>query len=97
MLDLTGKTIHKRVEPVLGQSLLDLAIANDIDWGFSCARGTCARCRCLIESGMEYLSQPNDAEWDRLDDDELEQGYRLGCQAVIKEVGDILAKNKPYF
>ncbi len=97
MLDLTGRTIHKQVETVVGQSLLDVALSHDIDWQFSCTRGTCARCRCLVTAGYERLSEVTDAEWDRLDDDELDQGYRLGCQAIIKERGPITAVNKTYF
>lgn len=97
MLDLKGRTIHKQVEPVIGQSLLDIALKNDIDWQFSCTRGTCARCRCLVETGGEFLSEPSDEEWDRLDEEELEQGYRLGCQAVVKAPGHIAAVNKTYF
>ncbi len=97
MLDLTGKHIHKQVESTVGQSLLDVALKNDIDWQFSCTRGTCARCRCLVTAGMALLSDVSDEEWDRLDDDELDQGYRLGCQAIIKERGPITAVNQTYF
>jgi len=97
MLDLRGRTIQKQVKPVIGHSLLDIAMANDIDWQFSCTQGTCARCRCLVVEGLQLLSEVNDAEWDRLDEDELEKGYRLGCQAIVKEAGTISAINKTYF
>lgn len=97
MLDLKGRTIHKQVAPTVGQSLLDIAIEHGIDWQFSCTRGTCARCRCLVEEGAPLLSEPSDAEWDRLDEDELEQGYRLGCQALVRAAGTIKAVNQPYF
>lgn len=97
MLDLKGRTVRKQVEPIIGQSLLDLALANQIDWQFSCTRGTCARCRCLVKEGGEHLGEITDAEWDRLDDDEFEQGYRLGCQAVVKTSGTIVAENKTYW
>lgn len=97
MLQLKGRTIEKTIEPKVGQSILDLAVKHNIDWGFSCTRGTCARCRCYIEEGMEYLSEVNDAEWDRLDEEEIEQGFRLGCQAVIVKEGPIKALNKTYF
>ena len=97
VLDLKGRTIHKRVEPVIGQSLLDIALHNGIDWQFSCTRGTCARCRCLVETGRDLLREPSDAEWDRLDEEELEQGYRLGCQAIVRQAGELIAVNKTYF
>ncbi len=97
MLDLKGKKIHKQVDSIIGQSILDIALKNDIDWGFSCTRGTCARCRCIVELGHEHLAESTDEEWDRLDDEELEQGYRLACQAIVRTEGKIVVANKPYF
>jgi 2Fe-2S ferredoxin len=46
---------------------------------------------------MEYLEKPTDEELDRLEPDEIEQGYRLGCQAVIKQAGRVTVVHKPYF
>lgn len=97
MLDLRGRTVRKTVEAKIGHSLLDIALANNIDLGFSCTRGTCARCRCYIEEGKDVLSEPSEAEYDRLGEDEIAEGYRLGCQAVIVREGDVRAGNKTYF
>jgi len=98
MIELKGRTIEVKVEAEAGLSLLDLALKHKVDWGFSCTRGTCARCRCLVLEGMEHLEEITDAEWDRLDDDEMEEGYRLGCQAIVKSgAGTIRAVNKTYF
>ncbi|MFD2612004.1 2Fe-2S iron-sulfur cluster-binding protein [Paenibacillus gansuensis] len=97
MLLLKGKSAEKQVEEVTGLSILDLALKHEVEWGFSCTRGTCARCRCLITEGMEFLNEPTDAEWDRLDEEELKEGFRLGCQAVVKKNGNITAENKTYF
>jgi ferredoxin, 2Fe-2S len=98
VIDLTGRTKNAVVEAEAGLSLLDLALKHDIDWGFSCTRGTCARCRCLVTAGMEYLEEVTDEEWDRLEQEELDEGYRLACQAVLK-TGEaaVGAINKPYF
>ncbi|RKP57070.1 (2Fe-2S)-binding protein [Cohnella endophytica] len=97
MLTLTGRTLTRTVEPEVGQSLLELAQGASVDWQFNCSKGTCARCRCIITEGMELLSEFSDAEWDRLGPDELEAGYRLGCQAIVEKAGEIHAKNKTYF
>jgi ferredoxin, 2Fe-2S len=97
MIELKGRAVTKTVDSELGMTILDLALRHQVDWGFSCARGTCARCRCYIDEGIEFLGEPNDAEWDRLEPEELEQGYRLGCQAEIRKEGDIRAIWKPYF
>lgn len=96
-LELMGRTIRKRVVPVAGSSILELADRNGVDWMSNCKRGTCARCRCLVQEGMEYLTEPNEAEWNRLEEEELTQGYRLGCQARIQENGKIVVKHASYF
>jgi ferredoxin, 2Fe-2S len=98
MLELKSRTKSITVEAEAGLSLLDAAIKHNLDWAFSCARGTCARCRCLIEEGAEFLEEATDEEWDRLEPEEFEEGYRLGCQAVMKTgAGTIKAVNRPYF
>ncbi|MFC5467786.1 2Fe-2S iron-sulfur cluster-binding protein [Cohnella suwonensis] len=97
MLTLTGKTITKTVEPQPGKTLLSHAADASVDWLFNCSRGTCAKCRCIVTEGADLLEDYTDAEWDRLGPDELDAGYRLGCQAVVLKSGDIAAKNKTYF
>jgi Ferredoxin len=98
MLELKGRTRTAVIEPITGQSILDLALKANVDWQFSCSRGTCARCRCLVTEGMELLGEITDEEWDRLEPEEFDEGYRLGCQAiVVSKEGRITAVNKPYF
>jgi len=97
MLTLTGRTVSKTVPIEIGATLLAHARRFGIDWQFNCSRGTCARCRCKIESGAHLLAEPTDAEWDRLDPEELDAGYRLGCQATVVKQGELVAANRPYF
>jgi len=97
MLELKARGMQKTVEVETGLTVLDLALKHDVPWGFSCTRGTCARCRCYVASGRELLAAPTDAEEDRLEPEELESGFRLGCQCVIREQGDISVTHKPYF
>lgn len=97
MIELKGRTKQKKVDAIIGMSILELALKNEVDWGFSCTRGTCARCRCKVISGMEYLSEPNEAEEYRLDPEEFDEGYRLGCQAQIKAKGSITVKHETYW
>lgn len=94
---LRGRTKEQTLEPKLGVTLLELAQQNKLDWAFACTKGTCARCRCLIEEGAELLNEPTDAEWNRLGNDELKEGYRLGCQAKMMHLGELKASNKTYF
>jgi ferredoxin, 2Fe-2S len=97
MLELKGRQIAKTVPIEHGLTLLDHALKHDVDIGFSCLRGTCGRCRCLVEEGAAHLEEVTDAEWDRLDEEELEMGYRLGCQASVHDDGPIRVVYKPYF
>lgn len=96
-VELKGRRVSRTVDAAVGDTILQLALAFDVDWGFNCTRGTCARCRCRIDSGMERLIEPTEAERDRLEPEELESGFRLGCQAAVKEVGPVTAVWKPYF
>ncbi|MFD2672883.1 2Fe-2S iron-sulfur cluster-binding protein [Marinicrinis sediminis] len=97
LIHLQAKTKAADIELDTEKTLLDLALANNLDWGFACTRGTCARCRCLIEEGSEHLNEPTDAELDRLGSEEIQEGYRLACQAEPVREGTIKAVNKTYF
>lgn len=97
MITLTGRTRTQTVESRIGATLLQHAMKAGIDWQYNCSRGTCAKCRCRIDKGAELLDEPTDAEWDRLDPEEFDAGFRLGCQAVVAEHGEIVAANRPYF
>ncbi|WP_411551709.1 2Fe-2S iron-sulfur cluster-binding protein [Paenibacillus lautus] len=97
IIELTGREVQRSVAPVLGMTVLDLAERNEVDWNSFCKRGTCARCRCMVVEGIEYLSEPNLAEERRLDPEEIEEGYRLGCQSKIEAVGPVKIKHAPYF
>jgi 2Fe-2S ferredoxin len=96
-IELAGRTIRRTVKPVIGASILQLAEQHKVDWNSNCRRGTCARCRSKVLEGMEHLSEPNEAEIARLEPEELEQGYRLGCQVKIVSRGKVVVKHAPYF
>ncbi|TVY11601.1 2Fe-2S iron-sulfur cluster-binding protein [Paenibacillus cremeus] len=97
MITLAGRRVNKTVEPVKGFTILDMALKHEVDWGFSCMRGTCSRCRCLVTKGMEHLSEVSEEELDALEPEEIEEGYRLGCQAKIRSEGEVSVTHKPYF
>lgn len=97
MIRLKGRTIEKTVQAEEGLTILQLAIKHKVDWGHACTRGNCARCRCFVEKGQQYLSEVNDAEERRLDPEEIEEGFRLGCQAQVISAGEVIALNKTYF
>lgn len=97
MIELRGRSKQKEVVSEPGLTILELALKSGVDFGFNCTRGNCARCRCYIGEGMERLLPPNEAEQIRLEPEEIEEGFRLGCQARIKEEGYVRVTHKPYF
>ena len=75
----------------VGQSILDIACANDVDLEHNCG-GVCActTCHVVIDEGEELLSEIEDDEEDRLDTaDGLTLHSRLGCQARVLRGGTI--------
>lgn len=59
-----------------GETVLDAAHDAGLDVPFSCKGGVCATCRCKITSGDVEMENNYS-----LDDDEVEAGFVLSCQA----------------
>ncbi|HET6607186.1 MAG TPA: 2Fe-2S iron-sulfur cluster-binding protein, partial [Rhodopila sp.] len=61
--------------PKQGQSLLEAALANNLDAPYACKAGVCSTCRAkVLEGEVEMIA--NHA----LEDYEVRQGYVLTCQ-----------------
>lgn len=70
--------IARAVEmPKAGQSVLEAAIAADLDAPFACKAGVCSTCRAMVVEG-EVEMEANYA----LEDYEVRQGYVLTCQCT---------------
>ena len=73
-------------------SVLDVALANDIELEHNCG-GSCActTCHVIVREGKENLSEMQEDEEDRLD---LAEGLtilsRVDCQAVVR--GDVVVE-----
>ena len=73
-ITLDGTTRSFRM-PKDGQSVLQAALANDLDAPFACTAGVCSTCRAMVLEG-EVEMVANHA----LEDYEVERGYVLTCQ-----------------
>lgn len=62
-----------------GENILDAALRNNADLPFACKGGVCCTCRAKLLEG-EVEMEVNYA----LEEDEVEQGYILTCQAIPK-------------
>lgn len=75
-----------------GQSLLEVALKNDIELHHNCG-GVCActTCHLYVEKGMEHIDELSDREEDFIDRAVSPKlNSRLGCQSLLLEgTGDI--------
>jgi 2Fe-2S ferredoxin len=81
-------------EALIGDSMLDVALANGIDLQHNCG-GVCAcsTCHVIVKQGMDALTEMEDDEADQLDEAEgLTLQSRLGCQSRITKEVDIIVE-----
>ncbi len=93
MYTITYKFEQKGLSPITleniddGQSLLEVALMNDIDLHHNCG-GVCAcsTCHLYVEQGDESLEELSDKEEDFIDRAVNPRiNSRLGCQCVLQE------------
>jgi 2Fe-2S ferredoxin len=75
------------IEP--GQSLLEIALSNDIELHHNCG-GVCAcsTCHLYIDKGADFLEELSDKEEDFIDRAVSPKlSSRLGCQCVLNDRG----------
>jgi len=58
------------------QTILEAALANDLDVPYSCQGGVCSSCICRVTEGTATMRQNN-----ILTDNEVAEGLVLSCQA----------------
>lgn len=68
-------------------SLLSSALSAGVEWPFKCKVGSCGKCKCQLLEGK--IKPQLDFSY-VLDGPELQQGYILACQTMLKS--DILVK-----
>jgi|ERR1022692_1476616 2Fe-2S ferredoxin len=95
MYTITCKFEQKGLEPIIlndvepNQSLLEVALKNDIDLHHNCG-GVCAcsTCHLYVEDGEDYMEVLSDKEEDFIDRAVSPRlNSRLGCQCVLHEGG----------
>lgn len=99
MYNITFKFEQKGLEPVrfehidADQSILEVALKNDIDLHHNCG-GVCAcsTCHLYVEQGADFLEELSDKEEDFIDRAiNPRLNSRLGCQCILLEgEGDIV-------
>ncbi len=87
----------KVVEASSGETVLDVALANDIDIEHACEKScACTTCHVHIREGYDSLPEASELEDDYLDKAwGLDPDSRLSCQAVIADE-DLVVEIPPY-
>jgi ferredoxin, 2Fe-2S len=103
MYTITYKFEQKGLEPVTfanveeGQSLLEVALKNDINLHHNCG-GVCAcsTCHLYVEAGEDFLEELSDKEEDFIDRAISPRlNSRLGCQCVLQDGGGSIVVTLP--
>jgi 2Fe-2S ferredoxin len=73
------------VEAEQGESILDIALENDIDIEHACEKScACTTCHIIVREGFDSLEESDELEDDMLDKAwGLEPDSRLSCQAIV--------------
>jgi ferredoxin, 2Fe-2S len=80
--------LDREVEARVGESVLEVALRNDIDLDHACG-GVCACSTCHVKvlKGGECLTESTEEEEDQLDNArDVDLTSRLGCQSRILKV-----------
>lgn len=80
-----------------GQSLLELALINDIELHHNCG-GVCActTCHLYVEKGMEFIDELSDREEDFIDRAvNPKLNSRLGCQSLLLDGNGLIEVTLP--
>jgi 2Fe-2S ferredoxin len=94
MATITYFPMNVTCEALVGDNLLEVALANGIDLQHNCG-GVCAcsTCHVIVKQGLKSLTEMEDDEGDQLDEAEgLTLDSRLGCQAKITNDVDIVVE-----
>ncbi|MCO1333824.1 ISC system 2Fe-2S type ferredoxin [Microbulbifer sp. OS29] len=77
----------KVVEVDSGVSVIDAALANDIEIEHACEKAcACTTCHVIVREGFDSLEEPDELEEDLLDKAwGLEPESRLSCQAIVED------------
>jgi len=76
------------------ESILDIALNQGVFLDHACGGNcACTTCHVWVKKGAEHLTEMDDDEADRLDmAADLQLNSRLGCQAQIKEPGEVVVE-----
>lgn len=78
---------RKTVSAGENSNLLRVSLREQCGLPFKCGGGNCGTCKCHIDKGIENTDPVKKKERSILSEEEIENGYRLGCQTFV--LGDV--------
>jgi uncharacterized 2Fe-2S/4Fe-4S cluster protein (DUF4445 family) len=105
-MQITNKNILIDFEPIsrrvhyLDKTFYDLLLKINVPIQSLCGgQGTCGKCKILVEKGLSYLNPPTNEEKKILTKKDLQDGWRLACQAKINDnyIPQLEKKAQPQF
>ena len=86
--------VEHAVEAKPGLKVME--VLRELDYGVAAICGgmcSCATCHIYVEKGMDQLSEPTEAEDDRVEEAPgLQRNSRLSCQCTIEGKGPIVVR-----
>ena len=77
---------NKRCSFKKGESLLDVALRNQLDIGHTCGgMGSCTTCRVIVKEGLEKIPSRDGEEALRAEERDFAPEERLACQVEAFE------------
>jgi len=78
--------ISRRIYINTIDTIYQYLINTDIKIRSECGgKGTCGKCRILIQEGREFLNNPTMNEINKISEKLLQNGWRLACQCKVNE------------
>ncbi len=87
----------RRAKASYGKTLLEVSREIGINIVSICGgRGLCGKCRIIIREGAASLSSPSEIERRMFSDEDLENGFRLACQARVTDRATVVVEVPSY-
>lgn len=92
--------ISRRVALEVDKTIYELLTKLGVQIRSLCGgKGTCGKCKILIQDNTEHLIHPSESEIKLVGKEEIEKGWRLACQTRVKEdsLPSLAKKKQPQF
>lgn len=74
---------NKTVSVPENSNVLRVSLREQCGLPFKCGGGICGTCKCHIDKGLENTDPVKQKERKLLSEEEIANGYRLGCQTFV--------------